>query len=636
MASIATPTTTVYPQCWVQMFIRVDDFKARRRFAPDTTVVPGADPIAQASYLGIEKIILPISCQVNLRSYREGDEAKIEIPLSSLPIDPRIIRQGAVKIYMGVLDPSVYSETQGPIGGGAKMQLIPEYGPDIGADGRQRSNEVFRGFFDNVEASYDGEDTLSISCRDITALFIDEEVPIQALKNIPGDVPLDQVIQMIISGDPSARTTPPDDRAARSGKVEARRDARKISHQITVLSNRLAKATIGGGIAVNAAEIQRLNGKILALSNQLIQAQATAVVADSSVDLAPRYGMQSARDVKVVNNTGAPLPTLGSLKGASWFDSKSGAVRVSKRGNSNEKISYWDLITDICVGSGYICYVRTNAGLAEIENPRAEIVIDHPRTYYVESNTELRKFVYGFNVDTISLSRNYGGRGRPASIVVSAVDDVTGGPISARYPPLPLNSKGGLDKDASKDHDDAETFLLRDRIPAKDATGQFSQNQILTDIAHSLFEQRGRAEMEVTIETTIQSALPSNRSVTRADLLELRAADTIEVELLPPETVDTNQPFITPSGAFASLSRADKITRLTKVHKFSDRLAAEVSDAYDSPFLQKFFRVKDMTVDFNAEEGFTFTVKAQNYLDARFAQSVIGTDTPAPEPPPET
>src|SRR5690606_6240444 len=194
--------------------------------------------------------------------------------------------------------------------------------------------------------------------------------------------------------------------------------------------------------------------KMADLGAQIAQAQAEAAKSGATEAtqervpiLAQRFGLPGARGTKVVNETSYnPMPTLGEIKGVKWFDSKKKSKKASSAG-ANQRMNYWDLITDLCVASGFICYLRrpTKAIPGSAYTPPPELVIAEPRTYYGDNidkdgvgilADELREFSYGYNVDEISIERSLTGKQAPAHIQVNARVSETGELVSVRWPPI--------------------------------------------------------------------------------------------------------------------------------------------------------------------------------------------------------
>ena len=604
-----------YPSLWVRIQLRFEDFRSAKLAETLATLAlePSlrGDPVDKAGFSGLDVSIIPRTAQVVRNSYRRADEAKVTIPYGRIPLDPRIIRMGTIQIFAGSIAPKDFAATMGIIPG-ADIALAPE----IDADGR--SNEIFRGFIDDWGVELQGDDTIEITARDITGILIDQELPVDGLAGIPRTMPLDQVVKAMVAGEAAATGVIPDQREKRAGRLAARKEVRQLTKLVAAKSARQARASAAGDTLLAAA----LAAEVAGLQAQLAVAQTAAESGDAVPVLAARYGLPSMRGLNVVNNTGEPLPGLGELKGAEWFDSKGNAKR-SKRGGGSKRISYWDFITDLCVGCGYICYIRTPTGSnlpPGTALPPAELVIDVPRTYYATTGDELRTFVYGNNVESMELQRDYAGRNIPTAVAVTAIEDVTGRHISARWPPSQtVNRAGGTslpNTPAVGDREEVTTIVLNDRIPGTSAA------QTLQRIASSIFEQLGRGEMRVKIATSRLSHLPSNVDQSKVDMLQLKSGDNIRVEVQATDEVtlkgDIPQP--TTAGDWTKMALPDRIEFLVRSVGMNPIAAAVAATAStDQLNVQSEFRVTENVIQFDANDGFKFNVEAINFLDARNA-----------------
>lgn len=618
--------TTYYPQLWVKMKIRVENFIRNNPDDPiilDAGEASGKDPTEKGVALGYA--IIPYTCSVSLRSYREGNEARLEIPSGRLPVDPRVLRQASIHIYAGGLDPVTFAESQEGIIRQASLALLPETDPITG-----KTNEIFRGFIDDWTVVHsEDENMIQITARDATGFFLDHEFPIEALNRVPKNLTLDLAIKLLIDGEPGALQPQADIREDRQKRADSRAASKKLHHQLSNIAARLARAQAAlAEDPTNAALIDEVNRLIIRqgdLQADLVEAEAEASATDALPILAARLGLPGARGTVVTNNTGGPLPTLADISGASWFDSL-GQTKKGRGTGGKGKISYWDFITDLCVGAGYICYFRlpdpvlvpTAGGFVDI-TPPAELVIDEPRTYYKENTGQkLRRFIYGFNVDRLEVTRNYNGKNLPTSVVVSAIEDGSGRTVTGRFPPLVLNKtkRSSTAVTGTGDHDEAVRFVTNVRLPP------YAAKQLLDRYAQSVYEQLSRGEMQIRIETDCLQGFLSTEftDLGKMDMLQLRPADSIHVELAPESISDAQA--VTQIGKYESL---DPWARVDKLIAFGipSNLATLLVHAEDNPLVQRVFRVQDVGINFDSETGFNFSIQAINYLDIS-APAVLG------------
>lgn len=508
-------------------------------------------------FAAITQDIVPYNCSINLNSYRKADEAQVSLPYSRLPVDPRIVRAATVQIFGGVYSSLDFANANGPVN--APGLLIPDApGPDVApqiAFEGAPTNEIFRGFVDDWEVEVNQEsDTLSFSARDLTAGLIDAEVPANALRDIPSLLPLDQVIQLLVTGD--------------------------------------------GIPEINASR---------------------------------RFGVPGYRGLVVVNEviadgdpTGAailPLPTLAEIRPPTYLDSKGTAKKGRKNSpGGSQRISYWDLITDLVVSAGFVCFIRPGQIPVQIPGfglslPAAELVITNPRTYYAKSSTAgqvyqapplVRRFIVGQNVQRARVKRDLKGITVP-TIEVRSYDTVTGQQLVARFPPLPKNNVPAVS--GIGDREEVKTFIL-DEIGGPTAILQ------LQSIAQSIYEQLGRGDIHLEIESKhLSSLLPNLDRGIIADMFVARPGEPCLFQTAPVniEAGQTNS-FLRFQGFGVNVAdRAQILISAGVDPDFATGVAAALQNAY----LQREFRIQEINWDWNYDSGWGYSVRAINYIDVR-------------------
>ncbi len=184
--------------CHIRIGIRVQDFIPR--FPQPDIVTPGSGPeaFADAGYLPIGTDIVPFSAQVTLNSYRKADTARVQLPVSKLPIDPRLVRGLQLQVFGGCIGPSEYAEIA-KVAVGSQSEFV--YGQDEDPL-TGNTYELFRGFVTKWDYSEgDDDDVVELEAQDLTQIFIAGELSEQPLKDIPASARLDEVIQLLIYGD---------------------------------------------------------------------------------------------------------------------------------------------------------------------------------------------------------------------------------------------------------------------------------------------------------------------------------------------------------------------------------------------------------------------------------------------------
>lgn len=563
-----------YPGCKVRIQVRFEDYLDLPPIAAPP-LQPGAEafglgaehPFPTGAFLSTGFDIIPYSCTVERNSYRKADTCRMEIPFARLPFDPRIIRSLTLQVFGGVFSAAEYADAVGPTDSTGLLltDSIPADRPLGGM-----SQELFRGFSDNIRLRGNKETArLEISGRDLTAIVIDNEVPPNAVRDIPGDLPLDILIQQILFGD-----------------------------GIPNSPRRLGLPGVRGLVVVNEA--------------------TDPIVFD------PVTGEVFERE---------PLPPVSDFKGPQWLDSKRSAKKGRKMSpGSSHKVSYWDLITDICVSAGFICYIRTPKKPIALPGggailPAAELVISRPRTYYegrgqVVPSTgnpvpQRRKYIYGINMDDFDIDKKFAGTHIPI-VEVRSYDVVTGKPIKGRYPPVPdivpkrtnRPSVTGL-----ADHQEVKVFVL-DELNFGQGTTTTVVAKFLEDAARSIYEQLGRGETKIVVKTTHMNGFEANFDTGAvADNFLLEAGDPIEIELAVASPEEGQINILTSFEGQA----IDGRTQAYIAAGVSPAAAALAAAASLSPKLQKQYRTERVIFGWDHQKGWEFEISGINYLDVRDA-----------------
>lgn len=570
-----------YPGCKVRIQVRFEDYLP----TPPAPALPPPTPGFEGFGLGAEHQfptgpflssgfdIIPLECMVERNSYRLADTVKLKIPFSKLPFDPRIIRAMTLQVFGGVHTATSFAESVGTIG--SPQLFIPDAIPPDRPFGGL-SNELIRGFADTIQLKGTGDDAvLELEGRDLTAILIDNEVPPNAVLDIPGDVPLDILIKQILLGDGIPNSP------RRLGLPQAR-----------------------GVVVKNEA------------------------TRPFSFD--PVTGEVFARE---------PLPPVTDFKGPQWLDSKRSAKRGRKTSPSGaHKVSYWDLITDICVSAGFIVYIRTPNNPNPVPGallPPPEVVISRPRTYY-EGRGQLvpssgipvpqrRKYVYGANVEDFDLKKKFAGTHVPV-VEVRSYDVVTGLPLFARWPPSAPHVKVANNRPSVTglaDNEEIKVFVL-DEVSFGQGTTRVNVAEFLIDAAQSIYEQLGREEQSIRVKTSHCSGFPAflNEGDV-ADTFFLQSGDPIEIEFAVHEPIEGQVNIL---SAFEALDVAGR-TEAYVLAGVPPAAAALAATASLSPLIQKQYRTQRIAFNWDHESGWSFDIEAINYLDLRNAAELAAEGT---------
>lgn len=214
------PGPIYHDACKVRIQIRFEDYKsdppqiALARQPAIRRVAAGSEAfglgIVQDTERrgGFENIgfdIVPKSCVVERNSYRKANEARCTFPAQRLPLDPKTIRAMTIQVFGGVYSSrsyaSVLTRTE------PTQLILPDRIPfDDNKEAIQQpeagiSNEIFRGSVDEIKLNLGRGDMVELRARDLTQEFIDTPIPPNALRDIPKNAPIDEVVRLLIRGD---------------------------------------------------------------------------------------------------------------------------------------------------------------------------------------------------------------------------------------------------------------------------------------------------------------------------------------------------------------------------------------------------------------------------------------------------
>lgn len=349
-----------------------------------------------------------------------------------------------------------------------------------------------------------------------------------------------------------------------------------------------------------------------------------------------RPGLPGVRGVVVTNETGSDLPKLSQIKPPNWFNSKKTVAKARKRAKKNvQKMSYWDMMTDLAVSAGFIIYVRAGTKpivlpSGKVVPPSPEVVINNPRTYYgksasfgdqIVSEATIRQFIVGVNVSELQTRRNYAGTALPSVVEVRSFDSATGKEFSARFPAKKKANRPSVS--GKGDREEAQVFIIR-------SAGGDQIQETLDAVARSIYEQLGRGEIEVTCETPWVQAMPHIVNPQEfpqpasgglvppeldADMFRLQSGDPVAI-IVDKADFDTGRVSqVTLLNAASPSAQEETMIRAG----MRQDLAAQIAEANTSQWIQKEFRLQQLGMEWAKDRGWRFKITAINYLDVRNA-----------------
>lgn len=135
--------------------------------------------------------IVPLTATLTKNSIRVADTLDVELPFIDFPFDPRAVRSMGIEYYQGIV-----SETERESAAKEKRPPILEERSSYG------SNLRFQGWVTSWRASWSSmaEGKVKLSCRDNTALLIDQEAPTQL--TVASGIAIDKAVTQYLASFP--------------------------------------------------------------------------------------------------------------------------------------------------------------------------------------------------------------------------------------------------------------------------------------------------------------------------------------------------------------------------------------------------------------------------------------------------
>ncbi len=277
--------------------------------------------------------------------------------------------------------------------------------------------------------------------------------------------------------------------------------------------------------------------------------------------------------------------------------------RVARRNRSgDEEMTMWEHIVDTCVATGTVPLVRD-----------FDVVVSEARTLF--STSDALRMVYGQNLEDLEFTRRMGGIKVP-TIEVRAWDPVIGRTRWARYPVRAGEKASGILGVTNP----PRALRANEVTPSGANPTESIRTKIVTHttdpvvlerIARNTFEQTGRQEIEGQFSTYDVSSY--GHDPFEVDLLDARPADPIEVLIVAATSEDAPTSTLAELQAFTRARRRDYLISLGWNKDVADRFAA----LQDANGFQSVFRLQDIRIDFDNDDGIKIGCGFVNYITVR-------------------
>lgn len=271
-------------------------------------------------------------------------------------------------------------------------------------------------------------------------------------------------------------------------------------------------------------------------------------------------------------------------------------------GAGGDELQVWDYITDVCGAVGLVNYLDgTNIVLARpstVLNGQAQARSDDPyrERKLASGNYPVRAVIYGKNLLELDVSRKYGQQ-ESKNIEVRCWSPRRKQVLVARYP-----EKADRVPSVSPGTDKADTKWSVIRVQG------IEDKDLLKQIAKDYYNGRNRNEIEVTLKTKNFASFGGGNG--DPDLCDMKAGDPLEV-------------LVDRDGVGAPSELENKLTAMGANEKalidlgYSKGFARAYATAYRNAGFQRIFRLREMNVSGDIEEGVSFELRVVNFIQVR-------------------
>jgi len=500
---------------------------------------------------------VPKSAQIEFPGYRQAGKWKATFDFRELPIDPRTVAAASVELHTGVVAPGDFARgMRGVEVNGARLSILRT----LTDSGSPNTNTMrMLGVVDDWEVLHgDSGSTVELTGRDMRGVLLD--TPINVLpgadRTLLDSLDLSKPIDQVVA-----------DILAFNPFFEA----------FTVYSNR---NDWPGGVIPAPAGLQDV----------------------------PRH----RRGAKGKRRGGRPSPPSNVL---------------------GSSMSFWDLIVRFCylvggvpyfngvghliIRSGSTVYDKLRGPVDPITNPTPfadgrERLIDSVSNTLISPALRFRRLVYGRDVLSMAYHRKFGGWAKPKVIRTFCHDpdsgEVGGTMVYGLWPPRvdpPKSTKYAPGKAPPMEE------IVNVRVPG------ITNPERLVEIAKSIFNQVGRAEMGGTIETSNLASFGGD--MTDPDLLTLAPGDGVEL-LVDTRAVRSGAPLVSTLTDHHRTSFEEQVDVLTQTlgNNTLARVLVATSRSQINE-LQNYFLVTNVKYTWTDNAGMKIGLDFVNYVVARWS-----------------
>jgi hypothetical protein len=317
----------------------------------------------------------------------------------------------------------------------------------------------------------------------------------------------------------------------------------------------------------------------------------------------------SGFSVEFRGESGDTAPKLKDVLAGTAFRPKLGPQ--PSKGAGSDDLQVWDYITDVCGAVGLVNFIDgTTIVLARpstVLDGQAQRRSDDPYAgrKLASGDYPSRALIFGQNLNSMEVSRKYG-TCEAKNIEVRCWSPRRKQILVSRYPQkkdrIPSTSPG-------TDKADEKWSIIRVKGVEDKAT--------LDQIAKDYYNGRNRNEIELVLKTKNFASFGGGNE--DPDLLDLKAGDPIEVLVNRDRfgNVTGSDAQGNPNIGEAQLTAAGANEKFLTDLGYTKGFASAYAAAYKNAGFQRLFRLREMDVTGDVDEGVSFELRVVNFIQVR-------------------
>lgn len=571
---------------------------------------------------------VPITGNFVLPHPREAGTFNLTFDYREFPIDPRLLRAVAVEIHLGTVSAEDYArgmDGETDSNGRPLSILRPNLdlkNPTTNEQEVDPATFLMFGTVDRWMAQHsDHSSIIQMEGRDIRAIFIDTKLDFAKLAGAGG------------GGGGGSNAASLASKSATIGKSIARINQAIAANPHDFVTNGL-----------NIEIVTKLITDKIAIDAQIASSSGAGSSPSKGIDTKQRIDlvvadiirtMTSDEDFKIYvhaspedwpnkdGETGQPdgiIPSPGDVDGLTRVRSKADGQspqatpgNAQGGGGAGDKANYWDLITNYCSLVGAIPYLLHNSLWIRPARSVFDVMNDvTSSTFFANGQPRwvngdminIRRFVWGRNLKALTFDRKFAGPTVPTVQCVSIDDRVRGMQrlLVAQWPPA------GSDVANAK----ADNEVIKIRV------GGVRSIQMLTDIAHDVYEEIGRGEMGGSAETENLSSYGGSNI--DPDVCRMRPTEPVQF-LVDARALTTTSPLTSELNDSARRSFEEEVAIVYQKLGDRDIARAIVASGRNAVvgLLDK-YQVTRVSFDWSSADGVKVAFDFQNYVISRHGQ----------------